>query len=303
MNELSQKIFDEYQVRKTKKQKTRFIEMMQQEIPGLKVEKGGLFGSRNLIVGDSDTAKILITAHYDTCAKLPFPNFIMPKNPLLSVLYGVGLGALIGACFGVAAGLSFGLTEVFGGNALVAEILPRLVFIALFLLLFCGKPNPSTANDNTSGVILLTELARNLPADTALIFFDNEESGLLGSAFYKRKHKNAVRNQLVINADCIGDGENILFVLNKKARKAHGAAFERTFADENGKTVHFVNAEKAYYPSDQKHFPVAVAVCALKRGRLGLYMNRIHTKRDTVLDESNVEFIKNGILNLLSDLN
>ncbi len=119
MNALSQKIFDEYQVRKTKKQKTRFIEMMQQEIPGLKVEKGGLFGSRNLIVGDPDTARTLITAHYDTCSKLPFPNFIMPKNPLLSVLYGVGLGALIGACFRVAAGISLGLAEVFSGNELV----------------------------------------------------------------------------------------------------------------------------------------------------------------------------------------
>lgn len=303
MNELSQKIFDEYQVRKTKKQKTRFIEMMQQEIPGLKVEKGGLFGSRNLIVGDPDTARTLITAHYDTCSKLPFPNFIMPKNPLLSVLYGVGLGALIGACFGVAAGISLGLAEVFSGNELVAEILPGLVYIALFLLIFCGKPNPNTANDNTSGVILLTELARNLPADTALVFFDNEENGLFGSAFYKKKYRKVVKNQLVINADCIGDGENILFVLNKKAREAHGAAFERTFTDENGKIVHFVNSEKAYYPSDQKHFPVAVAVAALKRGRLGLYMDRIHTKRDTVLDETNVEFIKNGILNLLSDLN
>ena len=87
MTELSHKILDAYQVRKTKKQKQAFITLLQQHIPNLQVQKMGFPKSRNLVIGDPTTAKVLLTAHYDTCAQLPFPNFITPKRPLISILY------------------------------------------------------------------------------------------------------------------------------------------------------------------------------------------------------------------------
>lgn len=300
MNTLSQRIFDEYQVRKTRKQKTRFIEMMQREIPGLRVEQGGLSRSRNLIVGDPDSARVLITAHYDTCAQLPFPNLIMPKNMAVTLLYGVLIALpFIGLMLLTLWLLS--LTKIPEENH---SLIAMLVYLASFVgVFFLGRPNPHTANDNTSGVILLTELLPDLPADAALIFFDNEENGLLGSSLYKKKHREAVKNQLLINADCIGDGENILLVLSKKAREAYGPAFERAFAADTGKQLHIADSKKAYYPSDQKHFPVSAAIAALKKGKLGLYMNRIHTKNDVICDETNVEYVKTAILNLLSDFN
>ena len=53
MHELSKKILDKYQVRKTKKQKTEFIELLQKELNHkITIEEGGLFKSRNIIVGD-----------------------------------------------------------------------------------------------------------------------------------------------------------------------------------------------------------------------------------------------------------
>ena len=58
----------------------------------------------------------------------------------------------------------------------------------LFTVFMGGKPNKHTANDNTSGVITLLELMNRLSPEqkerTAFVFFDNEENGMLGSAFF-----------------------------------------------------------------------------------------------------------------------
>ena len=76
MTELSREIFENYQVRKTKKQKDTFIRWMHAHIPGLQVQEGGFPKCRNLVLGDPEKAKVILSAHYDTCARLPFPNFI-----------------------------------------------------------------------------------------------------------------------------------------------------------------------------------------------------------------------------------
>jgi hypothetical protein len=53
------------------------------------------------------------------------------------------------------------------------------------------------------------------------------------------------------------------------------------------------------YPSDQRNFDLGVGVSALNKTKHGLlYMNKIHTKRDTVYDEENIEFLKNGAIEL-----
>ncbi|MBR4870404.1 MAG: hypothetical protein IKU12_06460, partial [Oscillospiraceae bacterium] len=82
MTDVSRKIFEAYHVRKSKKQKAAFREYLCGELEKAgyapKVEKKGSFC--NVVVGDPQTAKLLYTAHYDTCAVLPFPNFITPRN-------------------------------------------------------------------------------------------------------------------------------------------------------------------------------------------------------------------------------
>ena len=89
MTELSREIFDNYQVRKTRKQKLAFEELLQKHIPSLQVQESGFPKCRNLVIGDPEKAKVILGAHYDTCARLPFPNFITPKKPLLSILYSI----------------------------------------------------------------------------------------------------------------------------------------------------------------------------------------------------------------------
>ena len=75
MNALSHKILDYYQVRMRSSQKKAFIELLKAELPyEMKIEKT-IFGGRNLIFGDPNTAKYILTAHYDTAPVLPFPNF------------------------------------------------------------------------------------------------------------------------------------------------------------------------------------------------------------------------------------
>ena len=65
-----------------------------------------------------------------------------------------------------------------------------------------------------------------------------------------KKHKQAMKNKLLINFDCVSDGFNFIFAL-KKSKK------------------------------------------------LGiLYMDRIHTKKDTIYQEENIDFLKKGSIKL-----
>ena len=89
MTDVSRKIFEAYQVRKSKKQKADFRDYLCGELEKAgyspKVEKKG--SSHNVVVGAPERAKLLYTAHYDTCAVLPFPNFITPRNMVFYLLY------------------------------------------------------------------------------------------------------------------------------------------------------------------------------------------------------------------------
>ena len=88
-----QEILEKYQVRKTNKQKTAFIEYLKDRLSKIgydvKIEeKGkGLFKSRNIVVGDVDSAKFIVTAHYDTPPISPFPNFMFPTNIPMFLLF------------------------------------------------------------------------------------------------------------------------------------------------------------------------------------------------------------------------
>ena len=46
------------------------------------------------------------------------------------------------------------------------------------------------------------------------------------------------------------------------------------------------------YPSDQMMFPYGAGICALNKSKLGLYLSRVHTPKDTVLDHSNVNILR-----------
>ena len=305
MTELSHKLFTDFQIRKTKQQKEAFRAWLCAELTGLgyepAVEQGNF--SRNVVVGDPEKAKVIFTAHYDTCAVMPVPNFITPRNPGWYLLYQL---ALVVPMFILAIGAEVGtilLWETLAGTDCPMWLAIGALYAVLgFELwwLMAGPANKHTANDNTSGTLTLLEIAQAMPEHlretVCLVFFDNEEKGLFGSSAFAAKHRSAKKDGLVINFDCVSDGDSIQFFPTKAVKKEADtlAALEAAFPSAEEKTTEVVTGF-GFYPSDQTQFKRGVGVCALKKSRIfGWYMDRIHTKRDTVLMEGNLRLLTEG---------
>ncbi|MBQ8529212.1 MAG: M28 family peptidase [Clostridia bacterium] len=314
MTETTRVVFDKYQVRKTKKQKSAFIEYVEgiarAEGYAFNVEKG-TFGAKNIVIGDPKSARVVYTAHYDTCPVLPLPNFITPKNVFIYILYQLLLTAVI--LLPIVA-VSFLSGWVLGTLSAFVEIPDDVVFALLMIigyfmlflvmfLLLAGPANKHTANDNTSGVTTLLDIMTTLPYDlregVAFVFFDLEEVGLVGSSSFAAAHREEMKDKLLLNFDCVSDGENFIFALKKGAKK-HKELLERAFASEAYSVE--VLSKGVFYPSDQMNFPEGVGVASLKRTKkLGiLYMDRIHTPKDTVYEEGNIAFLTEGACALAS---
>ena len=299
MTEISNEILEKYQIRKSKAQKTAFIEFLRAHFPELKVEEGGFPGNRNIVIGNPDSAKAVFGAHYDTCAVLPFPNFIMPKSPLVSILYALVLVVpmlLLATLVGKIAGAVF-------DDPSTISLLVMVAYWSVLLLMIFGPANKHTANDNTSGVITLIELMNAMTpeerAQSCFVFFDNEEKGLFGSAFFQKKHKETMKEKLLINFDCVSDGDYLMMIPSKKASE-HAENLKTAFADIGDKTVLIENAKGIYYPSDQKNFKNNIGVASFKKSKFGLYMDRIHTPKDTVFDERNISVLVSGFIKFLN---
>ena len=63
MTENAKQVFDQFQVRKTRAQKTAFLAHMREIYPQAAVEEGGALRSRNLVIGNVETAEVVLTAH------------------------------------------------------------------------------------------------------------------------------------------------------------------------------------------------------------------------------------------------
>lgn len=300
---LKEKLLGEYEVRKTQAQKSAFIDWacayarecgMEMTVE----ESGKLVRTRSLVAGDPDTAKILITAHYDTCARMPFPNFMTPMNWPLIILTQLALPILVFGVLGGCAGYLMGmLFSHFDLSPFASFLLTETVWLgfvgAVVYLMLSGPANPHTANDNTSGTALVLLAMRLLGArdDVAYVLFDNEEKGLLGSSAFSKRHPSAKKNALVINYDCISDGQTLLYACAKKAARhkmvrAMNEAMAR-LAPKYGRQAKSAVSPKVFYPSDQMNFVHGTAFAALK-GKRVLYLDRIHTQNDTVFDDANL---------------
>ena len=298
-------VLSQFPVRKTKKQKADFRATVQSYLEGLDyqvTEEKGSSGSRNVIIGDPEKAKYLVTAHYDTPARLPFPNFNTPCSFLPFLGYQIIITALLFLPpIAVSAILSMLSLETH-----LASLFGNLLLLTECALMLVGPANPNNANDNTSGVVTVLEIARTLPENqrhkVCFVLFDLEEAGLVGSASYYKKHKKAARNQLVLNLDCVGDGDHLMMFPTKtlkKDRKKLTSLYKACgYFGKKSLLVH----EKgfSYYPSDQKHFPYGVGICALNKKKKTLYLSRIHTPKDTVLDETNVNILRAAISSFIT---
>lgn len=290
-----------FPVRKTKSQKQAFRDAVQAYAASMgydsRVEQGG-FGSRNLIIGSPEQADYLVTAHYDTCARLPIPNYITPCNLWLFLLWQVVLTLLILAVC-VLLGLGVGLLTGSGTIGAWSGYLMVWVILALMLI---GPANPGNANDNTSGVVTLLEIAKSMPENqrkkVAFVLFDLEEAGLIGSASYRKAHKAQTDRQMVLNLDCVGDGDYLTLFPTKKLRQDRKrlTSLYKACGYFGKKSILVHEKGFAFYPSDQANFPCGVGICALRKGGKTLYLGRIHTKKDTILDRTNVNLLRAALI-------
>ncbi len=310
MTEQSKKILSEMQVRKSRKQKEAFRAWLcgELEAAGYAPQVEESFAARNVVAGDPEGAKVLLTAHYDTQAVLPVPNFITPRNPFFFALYQLLIVLPLFLAVGVVEGLIFAFVP--GAAAWWLAPLSCIAICAFFMWwIVDGPANRHTANDNTSGVLTLVETALALPPEhrerVCFVFFDNEEKGMFGSAAFAKKHKGVKKNTVVLNFDCVGDGNSIQFFSQKKLKKDEAALkrMEAAFLPAGDKDVQVVRGF-GFYPSDNASFKRGAGVCALKHKRVvGYYMDRIHTSKDIVLDEDNLTLLRDGALRYLAKLN
>ena len=286
-------VLRQFPVRKTRRQKSRFIEAVHSygEDLGYRVNvETDKKGTRNVVLGDPETARFLITAHYDTPAMLWCPNLTMPCNFLLNALYQIlNFLVLMLPAFAVGGGvLHLTGKPLYGLLALLAAV------VITVLLMIGGIPNPHNANGNTSGVIALLEIAASMPRNlrnrVCFVLFDKEQVAMVGSTVYRRKHPEAVKIQTVVNLNCVGDGDTIMFFPNKAmAGDVNLLCLQRQCGDKCVR-VH----RKGWSSCDSSHagFPKSVGVMALRRGRLGYCLRRTRTIRDKNLEYTNVNILR-----------
>lgn len=302
----SMDVLKNFPVRKSRKQKRIFRDAVQSYAAELgcefRVEKGSM-GSRNMVIGRPDSAKFLITAHYDTCVRLPLPNLITPCNPLMFLLYQLCVVAVM-LIPPLAAGAIIGWLA---GDFYIGYLVGYFALLAVCFLMLLGPANRHNANDNTSGVVTLLEIARTLPENlrdkVCFVLFDLEEAGLIGSASYRKAHKAAIQDQLVLNLDCVGDGDEIMLFPTKELRRDADrmAALDKICGPCGPKSITLRKKGFFVYPSDQMNFPLGVGIAAFHRKKgVGLYCSRIHTGRDRILEQTNVNILRAALITLVS---
>ena len=288
-------VLHQFPVRKTKQQKQAFREAVQAYAQKLGYdyrEETGIFGCLNLVMGDPEKAKYLVTAHYDTCARMLVPNFITPCNVGIYILYQmlVVLGLM---AVSIALGILLGLIW-----QPIGRIAGTVFYWLLLALMIFGPANPHNANDNTSGVVTLLEIARTMPVNqrhkVCFVLFDLEEAGLIGSTSYRKAHLEATNRQLVLNLDCVGDGDELRMFPTKALRRDRlkRISLYKACGYFGKKNLLLQEKGKFIYPSDQMRFPYGVGICALRKKKKTLYMSRIHTKKDTILEETNINILR-----------
>ena len=103
---------------------------------------------------------------------------------------------------------------------------------------------------------------------------------------------------MVLNLDCVGDGDYLTLFPTGKLKKDRKRLTSLSAACGYFGKKSILLREKgfSFYPSDQANFPLGVGVCALNKRRKTLYLGKIHTARDTVLDRTNVNLLRAALI-------
>jgi len=311
-------LLEKHLVRKTQKQKQAFCDWLtahskqhHYSIDEQTYKKGH---GKNLVIGSVEKADVILTAHYDTAphAILPIttlvgsiPKYLLGQLLIISpiVLLTTGLGILI----------SFFISTIFGGvrteGTTYVYVFEVLIFSLIFISLWSwqmmfGFANQKNVNDNTSGVAvliaLLEDLAPELREKICFVFFDEEEKGLEGAKAFKRAHLHKMASKPLINFDCVGHGEHLMFITKKQFRES--ALNDFLVEATEGKAL-MKPANRYLYPSDQILFKNSIGVTAVHHlPGFGFYLSRLHSKFDVKFNEDNVEGLKEIVADFIENM-
>ena len=292
-----------FPVRRKEDEKSAFYEYVCSELGQERVKLEQLDKNNNIVIGNVQEARVVITAHYDTPAASLVPNFMIPANKVI--------GTLIALCYPLAMAL-FSIMVAFGSGALFSldDSIIMFIYLVLYFSLFFGSTrlisNKNNKNDNTSGVSAVMTLASSITSDkVAFILFDNEEKGLLGSKAYNKNHKELMKDKLVINLDCVGNGNNMIFITKEDAERKEEYELLRDAFSKPSKSfaVHYIPYKKSCGFSDHRSFPCSVCVMAANKGKIVRFITgRIHTSRDTVADGENISFLCSHLSDYINNL-
>lgn len=308
-------LLDNYQVRKSFRQKQVFIKWLENhaneynyKLEEQHYKKGR---GRNLIIGNPETAEIILTAHYDTPPNALFPVATIVGNipayilsqvfiflPIIAILYLLQIGI----------GLMF--QDFSPWNEMVPFLWFEISLLTLVLLMLwslqmmMGFANKKNANDNTSGVAVLVSLLEDLSHSqrhkVCFVFFDEEEKGLEGSKFFKKFYSKETRFKPLINFDCVAHGNHLMFITKKEFRESK---FNEFLIEASKDKALIKEAKKYVYPSDQLIFKNSVGVAALhKIPVLGYYLSRLHSRFDSEFNELNIETLNQIMIKFIEKI-
>ena len=296
-------------IRRKDEEKEKFLEFLSEESKKMGLsyvaETTSDGKNKNFVVGDVEGAKVVFTAHYDTPARSIFPNIMIPRNLPLFFSYQF-LPVILMLLVSLPISYLVGMVWLQDSRAYMLTFLA--LYYVLYFLMFRGPSNPKNYNDNTSGVATLLEIMRGLSDEekdkVAFIFFDNEEKGKKGSKAYFKDHESLMKDKLLINFDCVGNGETVVFIAKDEAEKREEyKALKASFAPKGEYTTEFYPMRGSESNSDYKSFPLGIGCMACKRSKRGLlYTPAIHTAKDTVAKEENIEYIKSCALKFIGEI-
>jgi hypothetical protein len=92
----------------------------------------------------------------------------------------------------------------------------------------------------------------------------------------------------------------MLFIFNKKAKNNFDLLKDSYVSTD--KVESQMVLKNSIFPSDQVNFQNAIGVCSVIRGKSFEYIDKIHTKKDTVLREENIEFLVDKSIDLVNKI-
>ena len=303
LESMKEKIVSAYGVRFFPKQKKRFLQFVQEELNELGWKDREIIKG-NLVVGDIKNAEFIFTAHYDTPGRMPsFFGFLFK-------IFGHTRQILAMSAIFIFLLMFTKIMVLYKKFFILSMISPVVLILSIWLIISILTPNRKNYNDNTSGALTLLNIANEISKNnehmkkkTALVFFNNEEWGLLGSAAMKKYwNKNGVQiqNKRIINFDCVGNGNIVMLTHGKNSGLAED--LESALSKSSNKDI--IKFKYRIIPlSDDYNFrnsnTVGIVFCNESIIPGGYYIPLVHSSKDIKLRLENIEWITAEVIKII----